>query len=31
MDSQFIIATHSQMLLAYPDALVYETENNGIF
>lgn len=31
MNSQFIIATHSPMLLAYPDALVYEIKNNGIF
>ena len=29
-DSQFIIATHSPILLAYPDALIYEFTGDGI-
>jgi predicted ATPase len=28
--SQFIIATHSPILLAYPDALIYEFSGDGI-
>jgi predicted ATPase len=28
--SQFIIATHSPILLAYPDAIIYSLENDGI-
>lgn len=31
LNSQFIIATHSPMLLAYPGAQVYEIKSNGIF
>ena len=27
-NSQFIIATHSPMLMAYPDATIYEIANN---
>ena len=29
-DSQFIIATHSPILMAYPDACIYEFSNRGI-
>ena len=29
-DSQFIIATHSPILMAYPDALIYEFTGDGI-
>lgn len=29
-DSQFIIATHSPILMAYPDAWIYECGINGI-
>jgi len=29
-NSQFIIATHSPMLMAYPDATIYEVTNNGM-
>jgi predicted ATPase len=29
-DSQFIIATHSPILMAYPDARIYEFSNRGI-
>ena len=29
-DSQFIIATHSPMLMAFPDAEVYQIKENGI-
>ncbi|MBQ8297038.1 MAG: AAA family ATPase [Ruminococcus sp.] len=29
-DSQFIIATHSPILLGYPDAAIYELSENGI-
>lgn len=29
-NSQFIIATHSPILLAYPDALIYEFSNQGV-
>jgi predicted ATPase len=29
-DSQFIIATHSPILLAYPDAYIYACSNDGI-
>ncbi len=29
-DSQFIISTHSPILLAYPDALIYEISEGGI-
>lgn len=29
-NSQFIISTHSPMLLAYPNALIYEITGNGI-
>ncbi len=28
--SQFIIATHSPILMAYPDALIYECGQEGI-
>jgi len=28
--SQFLIATHSPILLAYPDALIYRLDNDGI-
>lgn len=31
LNSQFIIATHSPILLAFPDAQIYEIKNNGIF
>jgi len=30
-DSQFIIATHSPILIAYPDSLIYEFSNQGVF
>lgn len=30
MDSQFIISTHSPILLAFPGAVVYELKTNGI-
>ena len=29
-DSQFIIATHSPMLLAFPDAEIYQIKEDGI-
>ncbi len=29
-DSQFVIATHSPILMAYPDACIYEFSNRGI-
>ena len=29
-DSQFIISTHSPMLLAFPDAEIYEIRDKGI-
>jgi predicted ATPase len=29
-DSQFIIATHSPILLAYPNALIYEFSQEGV-
>ena len=29
-DSQFIIATHSPILMAYPGARIYELSENGI-
>lgn len=29
-DSQFIIATHSPILMAYPDALIYQCGNDGV-
>lgn len=29
-DSQFIIATHSPIIMAYPDAVIYELSENGI-
>lgn len=29
-DSQFIIATHSPILIAYPDSLIYEFSNAGV-
>jgi predicted ATPase len=29
-DSQFIIATHSPILMAYPDAWIYQFTANGI-
>ena len=29
-DSQFIIATHSPILMAYPDALIYRCSNEGV-
>ena len=29
-DSQFIIATHSPILMAYPDALIYQISDRGI-
>ncbi|MCW3465218.1 AAA family ATPase [Chitinophaga nivalis] len=29
-DSQFIIATHSPIVMAYPDAVIYELTENGI-
>lgn len=29
-DSQFIIATHSPILLAYPNAVIYELDENGM-
>ncbi len=29
-DSQFIIATHSPILMAYPDALIYQCGEDGI-
>lgn len=28
--SQFVVATHSPILLAYPDALIYQLSSNGI-
>ena len=28
--SQFIIATHSPILLSYPDALIYQIGDNGL-
>jgi len=28
--SQFLIATHSPILMAYPDALIYECDAHGI-
>ena len=28
--SQFVIATHSPVLLAYPDARIYELDEDGI-
>lgn len=30
-DSQFIIATHSPILMAYPGALIYQIDNSGIY
>lgn len=30
-NSQFIISTHSPILMAYPNAAIYEIKNNGIF
>ena len=30
LDSQFIIATHSPILMAYPDARIYECTNDGL-
>ena len=30
-DSQFIIATHSPMLLTFPDAEIYQIQDDGIF
>lgn len=29
-DSQFIIATHSPIIMAYPDATIYELTESGI-
>lgn len=29
-NSQFLIATHSPILMAYPDATIYQLDNNGI-
>jgi predicted ATPase len=31
MDSQFIIATHSPILLAYPDAVIYEIKDGSLY
>ena len=31
VDSQFIIATHSPILLACPDAQIYEIKDDGVF
>jgi len=31
LKSQFIIATHSPIILGYPDALIYEVSDRGIF
>lgn len=31
LNSQFIIATHSPIILGYPDALIYEVSERGIF
>lgn len=31
LNSQFIIATHSPILLAYPDAQIYEIKDSGVF
>ena len=31
LDSQFIIATHSPMLMTFPDAEVYQIQKDGIF
>lgn len=31
LDSQFIIATHSPILLACPDAQIYEVKDDGVF
>ena len=28
--SQFVIATHSPIVLAYPEAMIYELDENGI-
>ncbi len=28
--SQFILATHSQILMAYPDAIIYQFSSGGI-
>ena len=28
--SQFVIATHSPIILAYPDAIIYEFSEDGI-
>ena len=30
LESQLIIATHSPILMAYPDALIYDFSENGI-
>jgi predicted ATPase len=30
LDSQFIIATHSPILMAYPDAWIYQCGQDGI-
>lgn len=30
-ESQFIIATHSPILMAYPGALIYQIDNSGIY
>ena len=30
-ESQFIIATHSPILMAYPGALIYQIDNSGFY
>lgn len=30
LESQMIVATHSPILMAYPDALIYQFSENGI-
>ena len=30
-DSQFVLATHSPILMAYPGALIYQIDNTGIY
>jgi len=30
-DSQFIISTHSPILMAYPDSIIYKIDDNGIY
>ena len=30
-DSQFILATHSSILMAYPGALIYQIDSSGLY